>query len=191
MRRGHGHHHCGVADGEAADPVQHRDATEIGVGRTDGRHRTAEGGDDLRWAIYARQGQSVGFQDSGFMPEVRDYDYVVDGLTGGTGELVIDASSIPAFDPGQTYHAVIVHQNCPNTRAVVSATSFTDPEPLPDAGVDAATPDAAPSADASGTPPDGPRDGCGCHAQGGAAPALPGLLLGLLVVGWRLRRRRR
>jgi MYXO-CTERM domain-containing protein len=151
---------------------------------------TPQGGNDLQWAIHGRQGQSVGFRDSGFMPEVRDFDYVVDGLTGTEGELVIDASSIPAFDPTQTYHAVIVHQNCPSTRAVVSVESFTNPVVTPDAGVDASLPDAAPSADASTTPPDDPKSGCGCQASGDAAPLLPGLLLGLLGLVWRLRRRR-
>ena len=77
---------------------------------------------DVSWAMYARRNEHVTFSASPAtqLPEIDQYDYKVENLTANSGELVIDASSDPPFDPASTYHMVIVHQNCPTTRATVT-----------------------------------------------------------------------
>ncbi|MFH2007530.1 MAG: hypothetical protein ABI333_13175, partial [bacterium] len=144
---------------------------------------------DLSWDIYGRQGQHVDFMSGGMgMPQVSAYDYRVQGITAATGELVIDESSDPPFDPSETYHFVIVHTNCPSTEAVVSVEPYEPPQ-YQDAGVDAETADASVTADASTSGPD-PKDGCSCGTIPAAGDALPLLLVGLFLLGCRRRRRR-
>jgi len=145
---------------------------------------TPEGGNDLIWKIFGRAGDHVTFGGGGYLPEVTVYDYQSNWLDGTAGELVIDASSDPSFDPGQTYHFVLVHQNCPSSQAVITV------EPIqssvdPDGGVDG---DASVSADAS-VPGDDPKKGCACRASGGGGGGLPLVLLALVLI-WRRRRQR-
>jgi hypothetical protein len=136
---------------------------------------------DLLWKIFARAGEHVTFgSGGGFMPEVLDYDFQTSWLDTTTGELVIDDRSDPPFDSGQTYHFVVVHQNCPSSQAVITvepAQASGDPDAGVDGGVDG---DASVSADASDT------DG------GGKNLPLPlPLLLPLLLLVWSLIWRRR
>lgn len=152
---------------------------------------TPEGGSDLLWKIFARAGEHVAFgTGGGMMPEVTDYDYQTDWLTTTSGEVVIDNSSSPPFDSSETYHFVVVHQNCPSSQAVITV----EPAPAsgdPDAGVDAGVGgDASVSADAS-APGDGGKKGCSCRASGGAGGAGGAVPLLLLALGLIWRRRRR
>jgi len=82
---------------------------------------TSLGTGDLEWDIYVRKDGHVSFKPGQFLPQVNKFDYAVTGITGTTGEIVIDAASDPPFDPNATYYAVLVHRNCPNAQAVITA----------------------------------------------------------------------
>ncbi|KYF63033.1 hypothetical protein BE11_05845, partial [Sorangium cellulosum] len=71
------------------------------------------GGGDLEWNIYVRTGRHVGFTSTGFLPAATRFDYSVEKITDTYGEIVIDETSDPPFDPAQTYYMVIGHGNCP------------------------------------------------------------------------------
>jgi MYXO-CTERM domain-containing protein len=136
----------------------------------------------LNWKIYGRKGQHVGFTSSGGYggATLTDYDWVTEPTTTASGELVIDASSTPAFEAGQSYHFLVMYQNCPDE---VMTVRYDRLAPVQD--------DAGAQQGDGGTPGDdagtggGKDKGCGCRtsATTGAAPAL---LLFLLVL---LRRR--
>ncbi len=148
---------------------------------------TPEGGNDLNWKIYGRVGTHVTFSSGGFMPTVAQFDFQSDWFTTATGELVINNESDPAFDPSQTYHFVIVHQNCPSSEAVLTVEP-AEAAGEPDAGVDSGVADASVSVDASAE--DNPKKGgCNCRSAGDVGGALPLLLL-VLGLLWRRRRLR-
>ncbi len=151
---------------------------------------TPQGGANLLWKVYARVGEHVAFSTGGF-PAVFAYDYQTVWFDSTVGELVIDDTSDPPFDPSQTYHFVLVHQNCPIADAVVSV----EPSPAmaePDAGVDSGVVDASVSADASGPVDDGGNKGCSCRsASSGSARGGGALVLGLVLLVLGLIRRRR
>lgn len=85
---------------------------------------SAIGGGELDWSIHVRKGEHVTFRSGGFLPEVDEYDQA-QNFTGNAGEIVIDATSTPPFDPTAEYFAVVVHQNCPNALATITAGEFT------------------------------------------------------------------
>jgi hypothetical protein len=111
---------------------------------------------DVSWSIYARRDEHVSFSavPPVGLPAVDQYDYKVENLTATNGELVIDANSDPPFVPTSTYHMVIVHQNCPNTRATVTSA------PLGEGGAGGAG-GAGPEPQA--TAPTEVDGGCGCR----------------------------
>jgi len=146
---------------------------------------TPDGAPNLLWKIYARVGEHVTFGGGGMLPSVIEFDHQTQWLIEPTGELVINDLSDPPFDPSQTYHFVVVHQNCPTSSAVVTVEAAA--ASVPDAGVDAGTiADAAVSVDASSVD-DGGKKGCNCRSAGGGNGAV---LLLLLVLGLLWRRRR-
>lgn len=147
---------------------------------------TPQGGSGLQWKLYARAGQHVSFGGGGFMPQVQQYDYESEWFTDPNGELVINDASTPPFDPSQTYHFILVHQNCPTAEAVITVES-APAAPPPDAGVDAGSVvDSSVSPDASGLRRN-PKDGCSCRSTGGGNGAALLLLLALGLL-WRRRR---
>jgi MYXO-CTERM domain-containing protein len=148
-----------------------------------------QGGSDLLWKFYARIGEHVSFSTGGGMfPVVFAHDYQTDWSDSTVGEMVIDDTSDPPFDPSQTYHFVMVHQNCPIAEVVLSVEPAEASGSL-DAGVDSGVADASVSADASGSG-DGGNKGCSCRTSGDAGGAVP-LVLVLLILGLSWRRRRR
>ncbi|MBX3185109.1 MAG: hypothetical protein KIT72_00170 [Polyangiaceae bacterium] len=176
-----------------------------------------QGSGDLDWGIYVRKGQHVGMSRQGFIPEVRDYDYSVAGLTGRAGEIVIDADSNPPFDPTAEYYVVLSHQNCPFSSPEISVTHLGEPSTGGAGGAGGAggsagtagtgaggsaglegTAGVAGSAGSSQLTDEGDVSGggCGCRVadsktQGrSSAPHLGGLLGLLLGLGLWVRRRR-
>jgi len=96
------------------EPVEGGEALRFAV------DMSALGGGELDWTIHARKGEHVVFQPAEFGPAVDEYDHAA-RHSGTSGELIIDASSTPPFDPTASYYAVIVHQNCPTALASISA----------------------------------------------------------------------
>jgi MYXO-CTERM domain-containing protein len=152
---------------------------------------TPQGGSALDWGIYVRKNEHVTFASSGFLPEVSAFDYSIDGVTATSGEIVIDASSDPPFDPNATYHVVLVHQNCPSAIATIATSS--------DLGQGGEGGQGGTGAGVGGGSPADPgaptviEDGCGCRIVGGGSD-LGGLtgLTGLAgLFGLALYRRRR
>ena len=97
-----------------------------------------------------RAGRHVGFTLGELLPEATKYDYSVDGITETSGEIVIDETSDPPFDPAQTYYLVIGHKNCPSSSVTVESEDLgveppvdpTEPvEPEPAGSTGGATPD--------------------------------------------------
>jgi len=115
----------------------------------------AQGTGSVDWSIYVRRNEHVGFNTAGVLPKVDKYDYSVEDMTATTGELVIDAASDPPFDPASTYHMVITHQNCPITRASVTATLLGEGGAGGAGGGEPVQTPAAPTIEAAG--------GCGCR----------------------------
>jgi MYXO-CTERM domain-containing protein len=94
---------------------------------------------------------------------------------------VIDAASTPAFEAGQSYHFLVMHQNCPDQSMTVSY------EPILPVQEDAGTPQQDAAGDDAGD--GGGKDkGCGCRTAGAAGPLGPALVLGLLLLAVRRRR---
>ncbi|WP_437562408.1 hypothetical protein [Sorangium sp. So ce542] len=149
------------------------------------------GGGDLDWSIYVRSGRHVGFAMGDVMPEARNYDYSVEGITDTYGEIVIDETSDPPFDPTQTYYMVIGHANCPSTAVSVdSADLGVEPPPVdpvdpvePEPGsTGGATPE--PTDPAEETPAEPPAAGCACRAAAPSAPVAPWTALaGIALAG--------
>ena len=139
----------------------------------------ADAGADLNWKVYGRKGEHVGFTSTGggYGSTLTDYDWVSEATTAASGELVVDASSTPAFEAGQSYHFLVMYQNCPDE---VMTVSYDRLLPVQD---DAGPP---PQDDAGGGGGGGGK-GCGCRTAGAAGAAVPALLLGLLLL-WRRRR---
>lgn len=152
-----------------------------------------QGGGDLSWKIYAATNGHVEFQPGMFLPVVSSFDYASADFTGADGELVIDASSDPPFDPNATYGFVIVHQNCPVAVATLS-TDATPPTTGEGGGGGAGGDGGSGGEPGTGGGATGDQvidEGCGCRVVGPAPtsrwPLWLGVALGLSV----LRRRRR
>ncbi|AUX41820.1 hypothetical protein SOCE26_032450 [Sorangium cellulosum] len=154
----------------------------------------ARGGDDLSWNIYVRAGKHVRFSaPPGGLPEARTYDYSVEGITEAQGEIVIDETSDPPFDPALTYYMVIGHTNCPITIATVSSADVArEPEPEPEVPTE---PEVEPPGSATPDPADLPEDtsavGCACRAAGPSAPLTPWSVLPVLALAGAAALRRR
>jgi MYXO-CTERM domain-containing protein len=147
---------------------------------------TPTDGGELSWGIYVKKDSHVTFMDSGFIPVVDQYDHAVESITVQDGELVIDASSDPPFDPNATYHAVVVHQNCPFAAAVLSAESMQPMPPGSGGGGGAG------GAGGSGVvDPITVDDGCGCEVVGSQRADWPAGLWALVLAGLGALRRRR
>ncbi len=97
---------------------------------------------------------------------------------------MIDETSDPPFDPSASYHAVLVHQNCPMATATLGVTSV---EPAAGGG-------GAGGGGEGGTAPITPTevdDGCGCRAAGSSRPSAPPASWALVLAALALARRRR
>ncbi|WP_438029342.1 MYXO-CTERM sorting domain-containing protein [Sorangium sp. So ce233] len=157
------------------------------------------GGDDLEWNIYVRTGRHVGFTSTGFLPEATRFDYSVERITDTYGEIVIDETSDPPFDPAQTYYMVIGHGNCPPSIVTVESEDLgAEPPPDPVDPVDPAEPEPGSSGGATPgptkyPPADPPEAGCACRAAAPSAPASPWAALSALALAGAavLRRRAR
>ncbi|MGK4005744.1 hypothetical protein WMF31_24160 [Sorangium sp. So ce1036] len=156
-------------------------------------------GGDLDWNIYVRAGRHVAFTSTGSLPEATSYDYSVKELAAGQGEIVIDETSDPPFDPAQTYFLAIGHKNCPDTVVTVKSTDLGVEPPPPPPPVDEPAGPTEPETGASGgaTPePSYPRlkpraAGCACRAAEPSAPVAPwAALSGLALAGAAVLRRR-
>lgn len=154
-------------------------------------------GHDVEWSIYVRTGRHVGFTLGELLPEATNYDYSVEGITETSGELVIDESSDPPFDPTQTYYLVIGHKNCPSSSVTVESEDLgveppvdpTDPvEPEPAGSTGGATPDPT---DPIEDPEPETVVGCACRAAEPSAPVAPWTALaGVALAGAAVLRRR-
>ncbi len=136
-----------------------------------------------------------------------EFSYSVTHISEPAGEITIDESSDPPFDPTLDYFLVISHQNCPMTRATITV---MNDGPTADAGTDGAVePDAGPQNDAAPLADAGSGDqdatdntqqaaapastddgGCGCRTAG-RAPVNGGVVISLLAAAVALLRRRR
>ncbi|WP_437818159.1 hypothetical protein [Sorangium sp. So ce1078] len=151
------------------------------------------GGDDLMWNIHVRTGKHVAF--AGFPPLPTEYDYSVEGMTENQGEVVIDETSDPPFDPTQTYYMVIVHANCQDAIALVSSTELTMDSPAAEEPPVPTEPEPGSSGGAAPAPgnpsEDPPAPGCACRAAGPSAPVSAwAALSGLALAGAAALRRR-
>jgi MYXO-CTERM domain-containing protein len=145
------------------------------------------GGTDL--TLYVRKGQNVTFKSSGFLPVVDKFDYSAP-VTSNTGEIVIDASSDPPFDPNAEYFFILTSKSCPTLNVTVG----TSNEPVPVGTGGGGVGGGGTGGGGGGVDPDTvPDDGCGCAVAG---YDLDGRPLGLVALGagllaLRARRRRR
>ncbi len=158
---------------------------------------TPQGGGDVEYTIFARANQPVEFSPGagGFIPEVSDFDYSI-AITSDLGELVIDASSDPPFDPTATYDFVISSTSCPTLGMVASVGPYTPPPPA-EGGGGAGGGGTGGDTGTGGNGADGDDeedDGCGCklateQGSSSGAPWLGLAALALLGIGRRRRRR--
>ncbi|WP_437959978.1 hypothetical protein WME76_10245 [Sorangium sp. So ce119] len=158
------------------------------------------GGDDLEWNIYVRTGRHVGFTSTGFLPAATRFDYSVEKITDTYGEIVIDETSDPPFDPAETYYMVLGHGNCPPSIVTAESEDLgVEPPPDPVDPIDPVDP-AEPETGSSGgatpgptkyPPADPPAAGCACRAAAPSAPAAPwAALSGIALAGAAVLRRR-
>jgi MYXO-CTERM domain-containing protein len=125
------------------------------------------------WDIYVRRHEPVTFSSTMYTIAPDSFDYKVEHITKTSGELLIDADSQPAFNPGQTYYLVLVHRNCPTGRATISVATDLPVE----AGVDAPSEAEGFDAEAGGADvalEDAPIDVTGITPS----EALPGVMQG-------------
>ncbi len=165
---------------------------------------TPDSNGDLDYTIYARANEPVHFNTGGgFIPTVDLSDYSVVATT-EQGELIIDASSTPPFDPSATYDIVVVNRSCPDLQMVLTANPHVPVDPgeggggagaggQPANGGGGATGEGGQGG--GGEPTDDTDDGCGCKVVGGAGAADHGptaiALAALAAVAIRTRRRTR
>ena len=121
-------------------------------------------GGSIDWGIYVRAGEHVTFDTSNWLPMVKDYDYAVEHLTAKDGEIVIDASSSPPFDPNVDYYVVLVDQNCPAAFTVLKTDAHVPPATGGtggSGGTDVGGSGGSPASETAGE-----EDGCGCRTAG-------------------------
>ncbi|NUP08327.1 MAG: hypothetical protein HOW73_19930 [Polyangiaceae bacterium] len=158
------------------------------------------GGGGPEYTIFARANDTVRFSSAGGFPSVSVSDYSAD-FDVETGELVIDASSDPPFDPNATYDFVVVSSSCPTLAMEASAGPF---EPMVNeggggaGGANEGGTNAAGGNDSTGGggsggdgADDDEDDGCGCKTVGAPAGTPVGALLGLGALAVVVARRRR
>jgi hypothetical protein len=150
--------------------------------------------DALAYTVYIRKAKHVNFGTSGF-PAPDKFDAKFD-FTTPSGDVVLDAVSMPAFEPGAVYYAAVTSTSCPNLKITMSASNVDNP-PVPattTSTTSASTGAGTGGGDAGGS---GPIDksldrGCGCELAGDdVIPSWLGvgaLVLGLGVVVGRRRR---
>lgn len=159
----------------------------------------ASGPGDVDYTIHARVNQPVSFESPQGLPQVSDSDYDV-AHTIEAGELVIDASSDPPFDPSATYDFILVSRSCPSLALEVEASAYEPPVNEGGGGAGGASEGGAAEGGngrGGGTPSDSDSeedDGCGCVVAGGASGTPLSALLGLgalVLFGARRRSSRR
>ena len=153
-----------------------------------------QGGNNLEWGLFVRADQHVGFATSGFLPKPNAFDYSVQKITATQGEIVIDATSNPPFDPAKTYYLAIANANCPLSVATITSAPANDP---PGEGGSGGGTGSGGSGTGNNDPADPPAEddsGCSCRAAGAddsssGAPlaAFAGLALALAAVRRRSR----
>ncbi len=152
---------------------------------------------DLLYKFWIRKGEMVHYRlqalYGGFNISVpQDFDFESDEMTAAEGSVVLDATSVPALEPGAVYYVAIGTRSCPSTMATFTATIEQTGEPGQDAGLDGALPDggaqwdAQPAADAAvgddaGLPGEDPGSGRGCSCRSSAP--MSGSVLWILVLG--------
>ena len=114
---------------------------------------------DINWGIYVTTGSPVTIDFNTNYPAGAMWQ--VENITGGSGEIVIDASSNPPFDPSQTYYMVIGDKSCGASRMTVT-TNISDP---PNFTTSSSTTGAGGSGNGSGGSGSG-----GAPGTGGASP---------------------
>ena len=154
------------------------------------------GNGDLDYSLYVRKDEPVSFQISGQgIPEVDEFDYEA-VENDSDGEIVIDASSDPPFDPSARYHLVLVSRSCPALAFQITASPATPstgeggagggPAPSGGAGEGAGGSDGG----AGGGGSDEGDEGCDCRGSASAPTSLgASLLLGLAGLFFSRRRR--
>lgn len=132
----------------------------------------AENGGDVAISVFVRKGSHVGFGNGGgFLPTPKQFDAKFD-LT-GSGDVLLDATTMTAFEPGATYYVAITSTSCPNLKLTVGASNVDDP-PATSAATTSSSSGAGGGADGSGgnAPVDKILDrGCGCELGGREAPS--------------------
>jgi MYXO-CTERM domain-containing protein len=123
---------------------------------------TFGGGGDVELTLYVRKGNHVTFKSGGFLPEVNQFDYSMP-VNASTGEIIIDASSDPPFDPSAEYFFAVTSSSCPNLKITVG----TSNEPL-SVGTGGGTGSGGGGAGGGTDGRDAPADdGCGCATPSG------------------------
>lgn len=152
--------------------------------------------DDVRGTVFVRRGAHVGYTTDGNglpVPSEYDWEFPIDGNE--NMEIVLDASSSPAFAPGDTYFVSVSSSSCANLRTTIQASNDTTTSVTTSATTTSST-----STGSSGTGGEGGAGdkrivyidrGCGCvvASEGDAAGAAIAALA--LAAGAVVRRRRR
>jgi hypothetical protein len=158
------------------------------------------GSDDLNWRVLVRRNQMVNVNPSGAVAVVGLPDYAMMDITTNHAQLVIDATSEPAFDPSVSYYAVVLSESCPTTSLRVHANPPTEvsedagtdamPESGPaDAGLDLRF-DSATDDDLEMTAEMQPGGGCACGTRHGVGRSAGVTVLALAAALALVRRRR-
>ena len=151
--------------------------------------KTQGGGGSPDVTLYVRKGQHVSFKNGSFLPEVNKFDYSA-AVQADSGELVIDASSDPPFDPSAEYFFVMTSVSCPNLQVTLE-TSNTPPSPMGTGGGGGAGGGGDTGGEGGGGVNPVADDGCGCAIPTGDVDGRPLGLLALGVGALALRARRR
>lgn len=150
----------------------------------------AQTGGAIDLQVYVRKGSHVAFGNgNGFLPVPNKFDAKLP-LT-GSGDVVIDAASMPAFEPGATYYATILSTSCSNLKLTVSSSNQGNPP-----ATTTTSSSTGAGAGGGGTGGGGTVDkvldkGCGCEVAESGPRSWMGLGLAALGAGLVVARRRR